>query len=406
MRSLFLAILAGLAVSSAACAQDTFKVKVEQPAHGRVTVTPEIPENGRVKAGTILNVKVEVTDEGWVFDSGYYLSISKGMFYPTYKESMTPEFQVKVEENIMSLGASIMEEWRLDGHKLVSDVVYAQPGVKPLKYDVYIPDGAKNLPGIVIIHGGGWNSNNEDIMRGLARELIKGGKYVVASIDYRWIANMDGDQTPNQMHQLIEDCYGAVLHIQEHAAEYGMDPDRIALTGDSAGGHLSSSLANMVERVGDGGFGEKEGVFEFYPTYMPKGMNVKKAQKSLHAIKAVAPSYGVFDCGSLKFYVRSLPEKFRSAVAPMDNIPSAKVREVPQYLVLGTKDRTVSREQMEIYVEKLKAAGHKAELVIVEDAGHAFFDWKPDQETKDIFAQYGVPYAADMMRFFDEVFYK
>lgn len=35
-----------------------------------------------------------------------------------------------------------------------------------------------------------------------------------------------------------------------------------------------------------------------------------------------------------------------------------------------------------------------------------FFDWKPDQETKDIFAQYGVPYAADMMRFFDEVFYK
>ena len=96
MRSLFLAILAGLAVSSAACAQDTFKVKVDQPAHGRVTVTPE--------------------------------------------------FQVKVEDNIMSLGASIMEEWRLDGHKLVSDVVYAQPGVKPLKYDVYIPDGAKNLP--------------------------------------------------------------------------------------------------------------------------------------------------------------------------------------------------------------------------------------------------------------------
>ena len=45
MRSLFLAILAGLAVSSAACAQDTFKVKVDQPAHGRVTVTPEIPDD-------------------------------------------------------------------------------------------------------------------------------------------------------------------------------------------------------------------------------------------------------------------------------------------------------------------------------------------------------------------------
>ena len=224
MKKIFLTILAGLALATACNAQQTFKVKVDQPAHGRVTVTPEIPEDGVVAAGTVLNVKVEVTDEGWAFESGYYLSISKGMFYPTYKESMASEFQVKVEENIMSLGASIIEEWRYDGYKVVSDVVYAQPGVKPLKYDVYIPDGAKNLPGIIIIHGGGWNSNNEDIMRGLARELIKGGKYVVASIDYRWIANMDGDQTPNQMHQLIEDCYGAVLHIQEHAAEYGMDP--------------------------------------------------------------------------------------------------------------------------------------------------------------------------------------
>ena len=406
MKNLFLTILAGLAITTVCNAQQTFKVKVDQPAHGRVTVNPEIPEDGVVEAGTVLNVKVEVTDEGWVFDSGYYLSISKGMFYPTYKESMTPEFQVKVEENIMSLGGSIIEDWRHDGHKVVSDVVYAQPGVKPLKYDVYIPDGAKNLPGIIIIHGGGWNSNNEDIMRGLARELIKGGKYVVASIDYRWIANMDGDETPNQMHQLIEDCYGAVLHIQEHAAEYGMDPSRLALTGDSAGGHLSSSLSNMVEKVGEAGFGVKEGVYEFLPTYMPEGMDAQQAQKSLHAIKAVAPSYGVFDCGSLKFYVRSLPEKFRAAVAPMENIPSATVREVPQYLVLGTEDRTVSREQMEIYVEKLKNAGHKAELVIVENAAHAFFDWKPDQETKDIFAQYGVPYAADMLRFFDEVFYR
>ena len=168
MKKVFLTALAAITFCGCALAQDSFKVKVDQPAHGKVTVTPAIPEDGKVPAGTVLNVKVEVTDEGWVFDSGYYLSISKGMFYPTYKESMTEEFQVTVTEDIMSLGASIMEAWRLDGHKLVSDVVYAQPGVKPLKYDVYIPDGAKKLPGIIIIHGGGWNSNNEDIMRGLA----------------------------------------------------------------------------------------------------------------------------------------------------------------------------------------------------------------------------------------------
>ena len=229
-----LAIMAGMMACTSAIAQDTFKVKVDQPAHGKVTVTPAVPEDGVVKAGTVLNVKVEVTDEGWVFDSGYYLSMSKGMFYPTFKEAMVPEFQVTVDSDIMSLGASIMEAERLEGHRTIQDVVYAQPGVKPLKYDMFIPDGAKNLPCIVIIHGGGWSSNTEDIMRGLARELIKGDRYAVAIIDYRWIGTRDGDKTPNTMNQLIEDCYGAILHIQEHAAEYGIDPKRLAVTGDSA----------------------------------------------------------------------------------------------------------------------------------------------------------------------------
>ena len=391
-----LAVIACMTSCISAMAQDTFKVRVDQPAHGKVTVTPAVPEDGVVKAGTVLNVKVEVTDEGWVFDSGYYLSMSEGMFYPTFKESMVPEFQVTVNSDIMSLGASIMEAYRLEGHRTIQDVVYAQPGVKTLKYDMFIPDGAKNLPCIVIIHGGGWSSNTEDIMRGLARELIKGGKYAVASIDYRWIGQRDGDQTPNTMNQLIEDCFGAILHIQEHAAEYGIDPKRLAVTGDSAGGHLSACMGTLIEKVGD----------KFIPTYLPESMSTKKARKSLMAIKAAAPSYGVFDRGSLTRFVEGLSEEDQKLVAPDENIPSVKDRAIPQYLVLGTLDRTVGREPMEKYVENLKAAGQKAELVIIEGASHAFFDWKPDQQTKDTFARYGVPYAADMMRFFDEVFYK
>lgn len=401
-----LAIIAGTSVCTVAIAQDSFKVKVDQPAHGKVSVTPAVPEDGIVKAGTVLNVKVEVTDEGWTFDSGYYLSFSGRMFYPTFKESMTPEFQVTVNSDILSLGASIMEASRTEGHKVIQDVVYAKPGVKPLKYDVFIPDGAKKLPGIVIIHGGGWSSNTEDIMRGLARELIKDGRYVVASIDYRWIGQKDGDETPNRMNQLIEDCFGAILHIQEHAAEYGMDPKRLAITGDSAGGHLSACMGTLIERVGDGGWGEKAGVYEYCPTYLPKGMNAQKARKSLKAIKAVAPSYGVFDRANLVRFAQDLDVEGQKAIAPDDNIPSVKDRSIPQYLVLGTLDRTVKREPIEKYVENLKAAGHKAELVIVEGASHAFFDWKPDQRTKDTFAKYGVTYSADMKRFFDEVFYK
>ena len=401
-----LSLLAALCACVAVSAQETFQVKVDQPAHGKVIVTPAIPEDGVVPAGTVLDVQVEVTDAGWVFDSGYELAFRNGMFYPTNVEWMTPHFRVTVDHDILSLGASIMEASRLEGYRTIQDVVYAKPGVKPLKYDVFIPDGAKKLPCIVIIHGGGWSSNTEDIMRGLARELVKGGQYVVASIDYRWLGTGDGDAVPNTMDKLIEDCYGAILHIQEHAAEYGADPKRLAVTGDSAGGHLSACMIDLVERVGNGGFGRTKGVYQYRPTYIPDGWSMDKVRKSLRAIQAAAPSYGVFDMNTLARVAAGFEPMGLVAITPDCNIPSVKKRRVPQYLVLGTRDRTVGRAPMEKYVEHLKTAGQKAELVIVEGASHAFFDWKPDQRTKDTFAQYGVPYAADMKRFFDEVFYK
>ena len=108
-------------------------------------------------------------------------------------------------------------------------LVYAKPGVKPLKYDVFSPKGAKNLPCIIIIHGGGWTTNTEDIMRGLARELTKDGKFVVFSIDYRWAMKLDGDATNNTMADIAGDVFGAIAHIMEHAAEYGGDPSELEL---------------------------------------------------------------------------------------------------------------------------------------------------------------------------------
>ena len=386
-----------MGVGAVANAQEAFRVNVVQPEHAKVVVTPAVPEDGMVPAGTVLHVKVSDIEPGWVFDSGYYLAMGKTVRWPVNIEFMEPEFDVEVTGNIMSLGASIMEAERAEGYTVIQDIVYAQPGVKPLKYDAFIPDGAKNLPGIVIIHGGGWASNTEDIMRGLARELIKGGKYVVFSIDYRWINNGDGDAVPNTMTDLVDDCYGAILHIQKHAKEYGLNRRKIAVTGDSAGGHLSALLADAVERVGKKGF---------VPTYMPKGMWMCRARHWLKGIKAAAPSYGVFDAKSLAGFIQNLPEDEMTAVVPMENVPEASKRAVPQFLTLGTLDRTVGREPMEEYVELLKTKGQRVEYVLIDGASHAFFDWKPDQRTKDTFAKYGVPYAKQMQEFFDSVFYK
>ena len=378
-------------------------VSVEKPVNGSIKVDPPLPEDGRVNAGTVITIKA-IPDEGYSVDSCYYFNAAPGRFGRMNIESMSPEYKITIDQD-KTIGASFIESKALEGFKVIQNVIYAKPGVKELNYDVFSPDNAKNLPCIVIIHGGGWSANNEDIMRGLARELVRGGSYVVCSIDYRWIGNLDGDEKPNTMANLIEDVYGAIAHIQEHAGEYGADPARIAVTGDSAGGHLSAAAIDMVNMIGDGGFGVKEGVFQYKPTYMPKNKTVQQVRSDLMtAIKAAAPSYGVFDGASLRTFTGDNPESWLSAVSPINNIPNIKDRAAPQYLLRGTQDPLIRNENVQAYADALKAAGQTAEYVQVEGASHAFFDWKPDAATKATFAQYGVPYAAKMKEFFDTVF--
>ena len=377
--------------------QETYTVKLNQPENGTLTITPPLPDDGRVSTGTIITLKATPA-EGYALDSCYIAG-------KTNIEFMTEQTQITVDKN-MTIGASFIEKDQLKGFSTMHNIVYAQPGVKKLKYDVFKPDGAQNLPAIVIIHGGGWSMNTEDVMRGLARELVKTGDYVAFSIDYRWIGNGDGDKTPVTMANIIEDVYGAIAHIQDYAKVYGIDPTKIAVTGDSAGGHLSAAVINVVNRIGDGGFGVREGVYEYKPTYMPEGKSVEQVRKELtEAIKVAAPSYGVFVGSVLGRFAEGYDEQALKAIAPIDNIPNISERAVPQFLLRGTNDNLINNKAVQVYANALEAAGQTVEYVQVPGAGHAFFDWKPDARTQATFKQYGVPYAAKMKAFFDKVFY-
>jgi acetyl esterase/lipase len=402
--NLGITLLFGLLVSAAALHGQTssFTVTLEPPVHGKVQLNPPLPADGNYPAGTVVTV-VTTPDAGYALDSAWY-SVP-GRFGQMYHEGMTRELKVTIDQN-KRIGASFIEEAAVNHLNVTNDVVYAKPGVKTLKYDVYSPKGARNLPIIVIVHGGGWNANDEDIMRGLARELTKGGRFVACSIDYRWSAKSDGDATNNTMANLIEDVYGAVAHIMEHAAQYGGDPTRIGITGDSAGGHLSAATALMTNMIGSRGFGKAPGVFEFLPTYMPKNKTVDQVRSDMTmAIKAAAPSYGVFSAASLNAYSDnpSADASWKEAIAPLSHIPAASTRSVPMYLTRGTRDQLISNAMVTEFVDALVKAGQRVEYVQVGGASHAFFDWKPDAQTKATFAQYGVYYAAEMKAFFTAV---
>jgi len=224
MRIFVASILALSAITPAAAQQPaSFTVTVVPPEHGTLQLMPAPPADGKYAAGTVVTVKTTPA-KGYALDSAWY-SVP-GRFGQMYHEGMTPEFKVTIDRD-KRIGASFIEASAVDHLNVTNDVVFAKPGKKPLKYDVYAPKGAKNLPIIVIVHGGGWVANDEDVMRGLARELTKGGRFVVASIDYRWAGKADGDATNNTMANLMEDVFGAIAHVMEHAKEYGGDPARI-----------------------------------------------------------------------------------------------------------------------------------------------------------------------------------
>lgn len=398
------AIMSFTAQRSNAQSGDKFTVTSVPAENGSYTITPKLPADGKVAAGTVLTVAAKPAD-GYALDAVYY-SFKGGMWGTLDIENFTSPMKITVDKD-MSVGATFVEKSLVDNLKVTHDVVFAKPGVKPLKYDVYSPKGAKNLPCIVIIHGGGWSSNNEDIMRGLARELTRGGKYVVFSVDYRWVNKLDGDSQPTYMHKLIEDVFGSIAHIQEHAAQYGGDPNRIGVTGDSAGGHLSEAAALLSTMIGEGGFGDRPGVYEYKPTYIPKGKTVAQVKKEItDAIKAVAPSYGPSDARDFKQFIEQTTDEYYDAVSPIKHIPNASGRALPHFIVRGTKDPIIPDQMVQSYVDLLKSAGHTVTYIQVEDAGHAFFDWKPDANTRATFAKYGVKYAGEMKNFFDGVFYK
>lgn len=128
-----------------------------------------------------------------------------------------------------------------DGVETFCDIPYVDDGNLYHLLDVYRPEGAdKPLPLIMDIHGGGWYYGVKEINKYYCMELTKRG-FAVVSINYR-LAIDDGVTFVTQ----LQDVFAAFEWIKAHGEDYGYDPDKMFITGDSAGGHLASlALATL-----------------------------------------------------------------------------------------------------------------------------------------------------------------
>ncbi|HKA81130.1 MAG TPA: alpha/beta hydrolase [Xanthobacteraceae bacterium] len=241
-------------------------------------------------------------------------------------------------------------------------VTYATHDGVALQGDLYLPAGAGPYPALVGVHGGGWQAGARSAFQFWGPWLAERG-YVLFAISYR-LAKKGQKTFP----QAVQDVLAAVQFVRGSAGQIKVDPERIALFGASAGGHLASLAALGGDKFKGG-----------YPGGAHAGVSTK--------VKALVGVYGVYDLEAMwQTYLRQSPrenniENFMGA-APMDNpqlyfdaspinYATFANNSIGVLLSVGTEDDLVDRRaHTDAFLFKLKQANFFVRPCIVQGAPH------------------------------------
>jgi acetyl esterase/lipase len=249
---------------------------------------------------------------------------------------------------------------------VVLGVPYAAiPGVRPLELDLHLPPtSSQPVPVVVFLHGGGWRLGSRHtagpMYRGVSpgpfERLARAG-IAVASVDYR----LSGEATwPAQLH----DAKAAVRWLRARAGELGIDPDRIAAWGESAGGHLAELLGLVTDPDLEGDVG------------IPRTSSRVSAVVAWYApsdVAAVAPDTGVDPADPTTREAQLLgaaPATVPDLAAQASPVTHVSPGAPPFLLLHGRADRFVPCVQSERLHAALLEAGVEVEFDGYEDADH------------------------------------
>ncbi len=236
------------------------------------------------------------------------------------------------------------------------NIEYSNPDNQHLMVNMARPKEGKGLfPAVLCIHGGGFRAGTRDGYDGLIKQLAARG-YVAVTVTYRLAPKY-------QFPAAIYDVKAAVRWLRANAKKYNIDPDKIGVTGGSAGGHLAQFL----------------GVTADYPEFEGNGGNPKQSSK----VQCVVNSFGPSD------FTQSYGKSVDAAeVLPLflgGNLQQQRRRHIvssplywvtpdasPTLIIHGTKDPYVAYDQSVQLRDKMKAADVEVELLTMEGAGHGF----------------------------------
>ncbi|KRK64278.1 hypothetical protein FC72_GL000590 [Companilactobacillus tucceti DSM 20183] len=281
----------------------------------------------------------------------------------------------------VSVNQEIIDEFR--------DVVYEQNFgntndshvINELKMSLLVPRNSKPHPAILYFPGGGFTKSDYHKFIDFRYALARAG-FVVASAQYRVI--------PSVFPDLVIDGKAALRYLRVHSEEFNIDPDRIGVLGDSAGGYLAQMVA-----VAD----SKE---------FSKGDNLGISE----AVKTVVSLYGLSDLLTVgSDFSENIKNSHKSPASPeavllnglnisvhpflsiQKNIQNAKIASPmyyvrknlpPMLLMAGDQDTLVSPSQSKKMYEALKDENVDTELVMIRNAGHGTIEWHQDEVIQQV----------------------
>jgi alpha-L-fucosidase 2 len=218
-----------------------------------------------------------------------------------------------------------------------------------LLLDAWVPEGEGPFPTVIVVHGGGWEGGHKGMFVPPLFEPLKKAGFTWFTIDYRL--------APKHLFPAcVEDAFAAIEWVKDNARQYKVDPNRIALMGESAGGHI-------VAWCGARGRGKTKvaAVVDFYGAHdllkREKDRGLSRNLKQLLSVTEMNPE----------------TERKLKEASPINYVH----RDMPPFLFIhGTRDAAVPYEQSPMMCEAMKKAGARCEVYTVEDAPHGIGPWE------------------------------
>ncbi|MGI8959565.1 MAG: alpha/beta fold hydrolase [Bryobacteraceae bacterium] len=235
--------------------------------------------------------------------------------------------------------------------QLETDIEYARVNGVGLRMDVSIPAGPGKFPAVIIVHGGGWVGGDRRLnVQPLLQPLTEAG-FAWFSISYRLATDI------SQFGAAVSDVREAILFVKSHAAQYHIDPDNVALVGESAGGQLAA----MAVLRGDPDTSVKAVVALYTPSDLV----------SLAKTSAYIPA-------SIRNSVRGTPWEglMLAGLAQLSPINSVHSGMPPFLFIHGTADSLVPFTQSSDMCNRMQQVGATCEVYPVEGGGHGMRWWE------------------------------